>query len=52
MDEMLVRAKDPGVKVYVRNKHLAGNPAETSFDLPLNEFSWWITSHNMAMTFI
>ena len=57
VEEMYVPAKDPGIQLYVRNKHLADMkrfapdrtvlfvhgatyPSETSFDLPLDGFSW------------
>jgi pimeloyl-ACP methyl ester carboxylesterase len=56
-EEFMVPSTDPGIRLYVRNKHLADRqgftgdkillyvhgatyPAETAFDLPLNDFSW------------
>jgi pimeloyl-ACP methyl ester carboxylesterase len=56
-EEFMVPSSDPGIRLYVRNKHLQGSanfpgdkillyvhgatyPAETAFDLPLNDFSW------------
>jgi pimeloyl-ACP methyl ester carboxylesterase len=57
MEETMVPAKDTGIQIYVRNKHLAslrrftpektllfvhgaGFPAEATFDLSLDGFSW------------
>jgi pimeloyl-ACP methyl ester carboxylesterase len=57
MEELTVPARDPGISLYVRNKHLAGQstfaadkvllyvhgstyPAETTFDFPVDGFSW------------
>src|SRR5512143_2816013 len=52
MEEFMVPAVDPGISLYVRNKHPEGMqkvalfvhgatyPAETAFDLRLNGLSW------------
>jgi pimeloyl-ACP methyl ester carboxylesterase len=57
IEEFMVPAADPGISLYVRNKHPEGEsrfpaekillyvhgatyPAETTFDLKLNGFSW------------